>query len=200
MDLREMQETWSQMSLDLAQQKQLTNELIMKMAQQEYTSKINKILRAERVGAVICFATIIYIVSNFTKFESWQSQTSAIILVITLLFMSVGSLLLLKKLKEVDLQKDDLTTTIKKYVKHKRHNTQFQKVSVFVGFFVLFASTAVFSVLFSGKDLFLDTKWEKMLFPMMLGLAIFAVIAYMGSRFYRKSLQEAENVLEDLKS
>lgn len=200
MELEEMQAAWSQMSSDIEKRKQLTDELIMKMAQQEYTSKINKILRAETVGAIICFATIIYVLVNFAKFQSWQSQASAIILVVTLLVMSVGSLFLLKKMKEVNLQKDDLSTTIIKYTKYKKFTSQFQKASILVGFFVLFASTAVFSVLFSEKDMFLEVELTKMILPMIFGIVIFGLIAYIGGRFYGKSLQEAQHILEDLES
>ncbi|RMB62842.1 hypothetical protein EAX61_04475 [Dokdonia sinensis] len=198
MELEEMQIAWSQMSSELEKQKQLTDELIMKMAQQQYTSKINKILRAERVGAIICFATIIYILVNFTKFQSWQSQASAVILVITLFVMSVGSLFLLKKMKAINLQQDNLSTTIKKFSKYKKYTSQFQRGSILVGFFVLFASSAVFSVLFSGKDMFLEVDLTKMIIPMIFGLIIFGIIAYLGSRFYGKSLKEAQLIIEDL--
>jgi len=199
MELEEMQAAWSEMTSELDQQKKLTNELIMKMAQQEYTSNINKVLRAEIVGAIICFATIIYIAVNFAKFQSWQSQLSAVILILTLLIMSVGSLFTLKKLKEIDLQKDNLSGTIRKYAKYKKFTIQFQKASVFVGFFVLFASSAVFSVLFNGKDVFLEIEPTSMILPMILGIIIFTGIAFVGSRFYRKSFQEAQRVIDDLK-
>ncbi len=198
MELEEMQAAWSQMSSELDQQKQLTNELIMKMAQQDYSSKINKVLRAEMVGAVICFATIIYVMINFGQFQSWQSQASAIILVITLLIMSVGSLVTLKKMKSIDLQKDNLRATITKYKSYKKFTMQFQKVSIIVGFFVLFASTAVFSVLFSKKDLFLEVELSTMIFPMILGLLIFGTIAFIGFRYYRKSFEEAQQIIDDL--
>ncbi len=198
MELEEMQKAWSQMSTALENQKQLTDELIMKMAQKEYTSKINKVLRAESVGALICFATIAYVIINYTKFQTWQSQVCAIILVLTLLTMSIGSLFLLKKMKQIDLQKDTLSDTVVKYSRYKKLTIQFQKASILVGFFVLFAASAVFSVLFNGKDMFLDIELSKMIVPMIIGVLIFGFIAYLGGKFYGKSLKEAQTVLEDL--
>ena len=41
MELEEMQAAWSQMSQDLEKQKQLTDEIILKMTQQKYTSQWN---------------------------------------------------------------------------------------------------------------------------------------------------------------
>lgn len=200
MELEEMQTAWSQMSKELENQKQLTDELIMKMAQREYSSKINKILRAESVGAIICFATIAYVLFNFSKFQTWQSQVCAIILVLTLGIMTAGSLFLLKKMKEIDLQTDTLRGTVKKYSKYKTLSLQFQKASMLVGFFVLFAASAVFSVLFNGKDMFLDVEMSKMIVPMILGISIFGLIAYLGGRFYGKSLKEAQAILEDIEA
>ncbi|TVZ53078.1 hypothetical protein [Dokdonia sp. Hel_I_53] len=198
MDLEQMQKTWLQMSKELDQQKNLTNELIMKMAQRDYNSKINKLIRTETIGAVICLSTIVYVLYNFSKFQSWQSQLCAIILIITLLTMSVGSFFLLKKFKEIDLQRDSLKITVEKYTRYKRINLQFQKASIMVGFIMLFVSTAVFSVLFSGKDLFIDKSWQEFIFPMTLGLLLFGVIAYIGSRYYAKALKGAQNIINSV--
>ena len=89
MELEEMQAAWSQMSQDLEKQKQLTDEIILKMTQQKYTSQWNKIFTAEKIGGIICYTALIALLFNFNKFDTLGLQISGILCIIILAILPI---------------------------------------------------------------------------------------------------------------
>ena len=61
MEIEELQSVWSEMSAQLEKQKKLTNELIMEMTQNRYSTKFDKLTFYETIGAVISFVMAIYL-------------------------------------------------------------------------------------------------------------------------------------------
>lgn len=200
MDIEHMQHTWQQMTTELNTQKKLTNTLILNMTQQTYTSKVNRILRTELVGTIICFMTVSYILYNRSKFESLPSQICAILLVFLLVTMPLGSIYLLKKLKQIDVRNASLKSNLIHYATYKKLNLRFQKFSIAIGFILLPIASAVFSVLFSNKDLFEGVSLTKIIVALIVGGSVFTIIAYLGNKYYRNALQDAQNTLEELQA
>ena len=65
MEFEEMKSLWEEMSGKIEQQKKLTDSLIIKMTKSDYKNKIMKIFIPELIGALICFANALYILSVF---------------------------------------------------------------------------------------------------------------------------------------
>ena len=84
MELEEMKTLWGEMSIEIEKQKKLTDSLIIKMTQADYRNKISKILIPEAIGALVCFAGILFILINIQKLNNWYllvcGITSALIL------------------------------------------------------------------------------------------------------------------------
>ena len=89
MDLEEIQTIWSEMSDQLEQQKKLTNELIMKMTQERYRTKFDKITFYESIGAVICFLAAIYFLVNINKLDTWYLLACGIFTIAFLILLPI---------------------------------------------------------------------------------------------------------------
>ena len=65
MELEEMKSIWEDMSQKVDQQKVLTNQLILDMTKERYENNIRRISVPETLSALICFAVVFYLISNF---------------------------------------------------------------------------------------------------------------------------------------
>jgi len=70
MELEEMKTLWEEMSQKVEKQQLVTDQIIMDMTQQKYTSKFSKIFLYESLGTVICFAMAVYILFNIEKLDT----------------------------------------------------------------------------------------------------------------------------------
>ena len=70
MELEEMTSLWNDMSQIVDQQKVLTDKLILDMTQERYENRLRHISIPETIAALICFAVVIYLISNFALLYS----------------------------------------------------------------------------------------------------------------------------------
>lgn len=69
MELEEMKNLWKGMSAQVEKQELLTKNLIEKVTEQKYYSKLNKIRYSEIIGTIICYLGAIYLIMNFMKID-----------------------------------------------------------------------------------------------------------------------------------
>jgi hypothetical protein len=103
MELEEMKATWEALSNRLQKQEQLTNQVIEKMINQNYRSRLNKIVFAEYIGTIICYIGAAWLITNFPKISSLMPQVLCIATVLLLFAVPVISLKSVKALKNINM-------------------------------------------------------------------------------------------------
>lgn len=198
MDLEEIQTIWSEMSDQLEQQKKLTNELIMKMTQDRYSNKFDKITFYETIGAVICFLAAIYFLVNIHKLDTWYLLACGIFTVAFLIVLPIITLGLLGKIKRMNIVKNSFKETIVGYTKAKNQLLLMQRVGIYLSFVLMFTCLPVFSKIMNNKDLFLQSKIWLIYLPLMAIFLFF--FARWGYKCYKNITNSAENILKELEA
>ncbi|GAB5473522.1 MAG: hypothetical protein Mars2KO_16210 [Maribacter sp.] len=198
MEIEEMQVLWSEMSHQLEEQKKLTNEIIMQMTQERYSKKFKTLSAYETIGALLCFATALYILLNFQELGTWYLKACG---AFTLGFLTVFPILILRalhRIQRLNILDKNYKETLIGYTKAKTYLLRLQQVSIAASFFVMFAVAAVFSKLWSNKDFFMIDRdlWSYV----VIGFAVLFVvfISRWGYRHYRRITNSAEAVLSEL--
>ena len=198
MDLEEIQTIWSEMSDQLEQQKKLTNELIMKMTQDRYSNKFDKITFYETIGAVICFLAAIYFLVNIHKLDTWYLLACGIFTVAFLIVLPIITLGLLGKIKRMNIVKNSFKETIVGYTKAKNQLLLMQRVGIYLSFVLMFTCLPAFSKIMNNKDLFLQSKIWLIYLPLMAIFLFF--FARWGYKCYKNITNSAENILKELEA
>lgn len=191
-----MKRTWGEMSNEIDKQKKLTDKLIIIMTQQKYNNVLRGISIPETIGAVICFATVLFVAFNFNKLDTWYLQLSGLLSLIILIVLPVLSLRSIQKMNAINISKNNLKQTIIDFNKAKQQFNTVQKTGFYMSFIILIISLPVASKLLSNKDLFLEEKVWLWYIPFgFLFLYLFAKMVY---KYYKKSTTNAENLLKEL--
>lgn len=196
MELQELQTLWSQMSQELADQKKLTNEIILKMTQEKYSNKFSKIAIYESFGAVICFLIAIYVLFNFGKLEIWYLQLCGIFTIFFLFILPVLTLKSLRRIKKINVAESSFKDTIVQFTKAKNQLLLLQRVGIYLSFLLMFTTLPVASKLLKNKDLFLETGVWYIYLPIM-GIFLFFFTKW-GYGSYKNITSSAENILSKL--
>jgi len=196
MELQELQTLWSQVSQELADQKKLTNEIIMKMTQERYSNKFSKIAIYESFGAVICFLAAIYVLFNFGKLEIWYLQLCGIFTIFFLFILPVLTLKSLRRIKKINVAESNFKDTIVQFTKAKNQLLLLQRVGIYLSFLLMFTTLPVASKLLKNKDLFLETGVWYIYLPIM-GIFLFFFTKW-GYGCYKSITRSAENILSEL--
>ena len=196
MDLEEIQTIWSEMSDQLEQQKKLTNEIIMKMTQDRYSNKFDKITFYETIGAIICFLAAIYFLVNIHKLDTWYLLACGIFTIAFLIILPVITLGLLGKIKRINIIKNSFKEAIVGYTKAKNQFLLMQRVGIYLSFVLMFTCLPLFSKIMKNKDLFLQSKIWLIYLPIMAIFLFF--FARWGYKCYKNITNSAENILKEL--
>ena len=198
MELEELQSAWTQMSRELENQKELTNEIIMEMTREKYMSKFSKLSNFETLGAIVCYGIALVVLLNFQKLDTWYLQVCG---VITLVFLTVLPTLVLRSLKRIqvlDIFKGSYKDNLLKYIKEKNVLMRLQKIGIVFSFLVLPLVVPVTSKIISGKDIFQQTVQPVQWIALAVAFIFMVVITRWGLRSYRKITNAAEQLIKDL--
>jgi hypothetical protein len=196
MELQELQTLWSEMSQELEQQKKLTNELIMKMTQERYSNKFQKISMYETIGAVICFISALFILLKFTVLDTWYLQLCGAFTVLFLILLPILTLGSLNRIKRINLAENSFKDTIVQFTKAKKQLLLLQRIGIYLSFLLMFTILPVASKIGKGKDLFLETNIWYVYLPVMAIFLFF--FARWGYGCYKNITSSAENILGEL--
>jgi len=196
MDLEEMKNTWGEMSTEIDKQKKLTDKLIMMMTKEKYNKTLRRISIPETIGTVICYITVLLILFNFEKLDTWYLQLSGLLSVAILIVLPILSLRSIKKMNTVNISKNNIKQTLIDFNKGKQQFKNVQKLGFYMSFIILIVSLPVAGKLMRNKDLFLeDTIWMWYIPFGVIGLFLFAKWVF---KYYMSSTSEAENILKEL--
>ena len=198
MDLDEIKAVWSEMSDQLEQQKKLTNEIILKMTQERYSNRFRTLTTFETAGALVCFGVAMLILANMDKLDTWYLFACGIFTLTFLIGLPILVLRSLRKIGSLNITENSYKETIIGFTKERKRLLKIQQGGIFASFILMFAVAAVFSKIFSGKDLFMTEKD-----PIFYGAIVVAVLfvtffSRWGYRGYKKVTNSAENILKEL--
>ncbi len=198
MDIEEMQALWSEMSDQLEEQKKLTNEIIMNMTQERYTNKFRTLSNYEKVGAVICFGIGVYILVNFGKLDTWYLQACGILTLTFLFGLPILVLRALNRIKRLNITDKSYKDTLVSYTKAKTNLLRLQQVGIIASFLIMFATSAIFSKIWSNKDFFMMER--NIGSYVAIGIAIvFVILVYKwGYGHYKRITGSAEDLLKEI--
>ncbi|WP_299767420.1 hypothetical protein [uncultured Dokdonia sp.] len=197
MELEEMQAAWSQMSQELEKQKQLTDEIILKMTQQKYTSQWNKIFTAEKIGGVVCYVALVVLLANFKTFDTISLQVSAILCMLILAVLPILSLKTIRGMQQVNVTKMNYKETMETYAKGKKNFVNFQKLNVGISFLFMTLTVPVSAKLFNDENLF-ETLDPKLGIAVPFMLVFFGLLIWFVTRCYKKVLRSSETILKEI--
>ena len=200
MELEEMKTLWQEMSQQVAQQKQLTDTLIMEMTQQKYSQKFSKIAIYESLGAIICFIAAIYMIFNFNKLDTWYLMACGIFMISYLLTLPIFVLRSLKTIKSLNITNKSYKQTIVGFAKAKKQLLLVQKLGIYVNFILFLTSIPLAAKLLNNKDIFLvgGSIWQGVFIVVVAVLMIF--VSRWGYGCYKNVTNSAENILKDLEN
>ncbi|MFD0861988.1 hypothetical protein ACFQ1M_07200 [Sungkyunkwania multivorans] len=198
MNIEEMKDIWSQMSDQLEKQKKLTDKLIIEMTKEKFKNRFNAISMYETAGAVICFLMALFVIINFNKLDSWYLSLFGLIVVLFLVILPILSLRSIKRMKTIDIVRNNYRQTIVDFTKRRKSFLLIQKISMASSFILMLVSVPVASKLIGDKDVFLmnGTKWLWYFAIMGIFLFFFSRWVY---RCYNGISKSAEEVLKELK-
>jgi len=196
MDLDEMKLAWSDMSVQLEQQKKLTDEVIFKMTQEKSSSRLGRIIMAETSGVFISIAALFYVLANFYKFDNWLEITGGIGTLAILLLGIVFGLRIISQANRIDLTKHDLKTTLSLFKAFKSSLGFYKRLSIITNIIgPLFVFPAAFA-LFTDKDLLENPSAA--ITGLIAAMVIVPVVLYFIIKFYKKNIGAVSTAFKDL--
>lgn len=197
MELEEMQAAWTEMSGELAQQKKLTNELIMKMTQDRYRNTWSFLWNAERFASLVCYAFLIFLLVKFSLLDTLLLKVCGVLAAIIMAIIPILSLRSIKNIKEVNLSAATVKETISTYAAQKQKFLSFQKLNVALSFVFMIVSVPVTIKILNGRNLFTDfgnKLWVVIPFMLVFFIAIFWLIY----KWYRHMFRQSQNLIDEV--
>lgn len=195
MELNDLKTTWQNES-NSALQNNLTFLIIDKMTQEKYHSKIKKITLPEIIGSVICIIAAGFITLNFTKLETITLQAVGVASIIILLIISTIGVLSLQQLNiKKDLNKP-YAETLKIFAKQKLAFYKLQKINIILCYLLIVTIIILLPKLFGNKDI---TEYNNFwVYAFSTGYIFLLLLSKFVSKYYKKTLQQTEELLKEL--
>ena len=166
------------------------------MTQEKYHSKIKKITLPEIIGSIICVIAAGFIALNFNKLDTIVLQVVGLASIIILLIISVLSVL---SLQRVNLKKDlnkPYAETLKIFATQKMAFYKLQKINIILCYLLMVTIIVLLPKLFGNKDI---TEYKYFwLSTFTTGYIFLFFLSKFVSNFYRKTLQQSEELLREL--
>ncbi len=195
MELDDLKSTW-QKEGNTSTQNNLTTLIIDKMTQEKYHSKIKKITLPEIIGSSICVIAAGFIALNFNKLETITLQAVGIASIIILLIISTLGVLSLQQLNiKKDLNKP-YVETLKIFATQKQAFYKLQKINFILCYLLMVTIIILLPKLFGNKDI---TEYKYFwLYAFSTGYIFLLLLSKFVAKFYKKTLQQSEELLKEL--
>lgn len=198
MDITEIQSIWSEMSIELEKQKKLTNEIILKMTQQQYKDQMNKIKYPEILGGLVCLAAALLILFHFYELNTWPLRVCGVISLLVIIILPILSFKAIKQMDSVNIIESDYKQALTDFAKGKQQFLNVQKLSVYLGFVLLLTSSVVFAKLMGGENILSTEKMKSMLISLPFGLIFFIFFTRWVVKRSKTKLNSVAHILEKL--
>jgi hypothetical protein len=196
MELEEMKSLWEDMNQKVDQQRVLTDQLILDMTKERYENRLRSISLPETLSAFICFAAVIYLISNFNLLDVWYLQFTGVLTIVACMLLPILSLKSIKKMKAINISKSTYKESLVNYAKEKTKFMRFQKISFYTSFIVLILAVISFGKIMKGIDVF--TMTEKLNWLVPSGIGVLFIFSQWVLKKYKKATDSANNILKEL--
>ena len=195
MELDDLKSTWQNESND-ATQNYLTTSIIDKMTKEKYHSKIKKITLPEIIGSIVCIIAAGIMVLNFKKLDTVVLQAVGVASIIILLVISGLSVLSLQRLNMKKNLNKPYAETLKIFATQKLAFYKLQKINIFLCYLLMVTIIILLPKLFGNKDI---TEYKYFWFSTFsTGYIFLFFLSKFVSKFYKKTLQQSEELLKVL--
>lgn len=191
-----MKSLWEDMSKKVDQQRILTDQLILDMTKERYESRMRSISVPETLSALICFAVVVYLISNFSLLDTWYLQLSGILTIIACILLPVLSLKSIRKMQSINISKSTYKEALVVYAKEKARFMLLQKTSFYTSFIVLILAVISFGKIMKGIDVFTMTEKLNWLVPSAIGVLF--IFTQWVLKKYKRSADSAHDLLKEL--
>lgn len=195
MELEEMKQLWTEMSLKIDAQKKISESLVIKMTQLNYQNKISKIWIPEAIGSLVCIGALAFILIHFQKLNTWYLASCGLISLLILIILPVLSIWAVRSMLSVNIVNHNYKQSLTAYSNGKTRLAFVQKSSFYLGAMLLLAIFPVMGKLIGGKDIF---KVIEVWYCYIMAYPFFHVFARWVFKRYMKIATDAENILREL--
>ncbi len=196
MELEEMKQVWSEMSLQIEKQKKLTDKLIIDMTRGKYKSSLSNIRASEITGSVICLGQALLIIINLEKFDTGFLLVCAIVSAIILIVLPIISIRAIGQLSNLNITKSDFKQVLTDYANEKQRFLALKKLDFYLSSILLIVILPVMVKLMDGKNMVMESNvW---LWYLPFGFLFFAFFARWVYKHYVKVTVRTEDLLKEL--
>jgi hypothetical protein len=196
MELDDLKHTWKETKSPVHDQQTLNPETLEKMTGQNYRSKMKKIMMPEIVGSIVCLTAAAFIGLRFTKLDTDLLQAAGVLSILLLLLLPIISTLSTWKLGQVGKVNRSYAETLKSFAVQQIRFIKLQKLNVILSYLLLVTTIVILSKLFSGKDISGNKYYW--LFSFTIGFIFLLFYSRWVEKYYRRSLRQAEELLQEL--
>lgn len=196
MDLDEMKSIWSDMSDQVDNNQQLTDENIRRMIQEQYKQKANRIIIPEIIGSLICFGFAGIFLFNFNQLGDWMNMVAGALAIIFLISLPLFSLVKMNRWsRKINITDNTYKQTLVDFTKVKRNFAKMKRYSYWLGIGSIFIILPPMAKIWKDVNVFTNPDvWYKVPFG-VLGIIVFV---YFTMRFYGSSIHQIDEMLQDL--
>ena len=198
MEIDDLKNKWEEINNQIIEQKKLSTSIINKMTKNKYHFNMKKIAYPELIGIIVCLLSIVYIGLNFYKLNSLYLQSIGIISILILIILSAISIINIWQFNKIGDFNKTHSQILKEFTLEKIRFYQFQKVNFTLCCLLLVATTILLPKFFNGKDI-TESKyfWT---FSFSFGFIFLLFFSKWVFKYYKSSLNQAEDLLKDLNS
>ncbi len=197
MELDDFKKTWEDQP-NKEQQQHFSSKLIVKMTQEKYQSKINRIAYPEIIGTLICLMAIIFIGLHFYKLDSLYFKCVGSLSILVLSAISIISFLSIQKLNVVKDFSKPFAETIKIFAIQKLAFYKLQKINMLLSYLLLVTIIILLPKFFSGKDIIKSNYFWTI--SLSFGYIYLLYFSKYVTKSYKNTLTKTTELLRDIES
>ena len=197
MELDELKSDWENRNNRPTNQNSLTSKMIDQMIQTKYDSKLNKIRYPEIGGGLVCAIAIVFIACNFNELDTSVTRCMGAIAIVLLLLLPILSFLSLSKLNFESAVNESHVEVLQQFAIDRLRFQRYQKMNVTLCYLLMVAIIILLPKFFYGKDMVINKAFWT--FAFSFGYIFLLVFSGLISRYYGRSLNQAEELLREIK-
>jgi hypothetical protein len=199
MELTEMKSLWENMSQKIDQQKVLTDPIIKEMTKKRYSKEVRFITISESIGIVVAISTLLYLLLNFDKLDTWYFMVFGIIAILTLLVMPIVSLKSMKILTQINIANDNYKQSLTNFAKGKKQHLLVQQIGAYLSIPIFLIFIILTQKIVNNNDLLIDKGLGVYWYVIPIGIAFQFLVSKWILLKHKKTINSAETILEELK-
>ena len=191
MELDDLKRSWGEVST----QAKIDTKMIDQITKSKYKSSLKKIIYPEIIGVIICILGAIYIGLHFDKLDTNLLKGTGVLAIVILVLLPVISLINLLQFNNIGDLNKPYSETLKDFVTQKNRFHKLFKINSTLSYLLLVTVIVLLSKLFGENDI---TKSKYFwIFSFSFGYIFLLFYSKWVAKYYKNTLQEVENLLND---